>query len=112
MQDELLPQPVRVLAGELAGDGVEAPHALHGDEERLVPAGTGALEFGDLVPQVILELVDVGRGDGPVALEVGAPLPDLRLHVTLLVRSHGRHTPQARRLAGGTSRAAVSRHAA
>ena len=53
-----------MLAGELARHRVEVPHPLHGDEERLVRGETGRAQLGDLVAEVVLELVDVVTVDG------------------------------------------------
>ena len=70
-----------MLAGELAGDLVEAAHPLHGDQERLVAGQARVLQVGDLVAQVILQLVDVDRADRLMPLDVAAPAPDLRLEL-------------------------------
>jgi hypothetical protein len=53
-QDELLPQPAPVLACELPGQGVDVPHALHGDEERLLGCEAGRVQLGDLVAKMSL----------------------------------------------------------
>ena len=79
-EDELLPQPAAVLAGELPRQGVEGAHPLHRDEERLVRAEVGRVQLGDLVAQVRLQLVDVPAVDGRGLRDVGPPFGDLRLH--------------------------------
>ncbi len=76
-QDELLPQPAAVLAGELAGEGVEVAHPLDGDEEPLVGRQAGRVELGDLVAEMRLELVDVVAVDGRGLRDVVPPLGDL-----------------------------------
>ncbi len=86
-EDELLPQPVGVLAGELAGDGVEVAEALDRDEEGLLVIEAGRVPVGDLLAQVVLELVDVGRGDRLATLHVSAPPVDLGLQLSV-VRHH------------------------
>ena len=79
--EQLLPQPVAVLAGELPGDGVHVAQPFHRDQERLVLLEPGCAQLGHLVPEVVLELVDVvaveRRGPG----DVHPPLGDLRFHV-------------------------------
>ena len=79
--EELLPQPVAVLAGELPGNGVHVAQPLHRDQERLVLLEPGCAQLGHLVPEVVLQLVDVvaveRRGPG----DVRPPLGDLRFHV-------------------------------
>ena len=87
---ELLPQPVRVLTGVLAGDGVQVAQALDRDEERLVVVEPGRAQVGDLAPQVVLELVDVGRRDDLTSVHVAAPPVDLGLE--LVVVRHHAHT--------------------
>jgi hypothetical protein len=79
-QDELLPQPAPVLAGELSGQGVEVPHPLHGYEERLIGCETGRAQLGDLVAKMRVQLVDVAAVDGRGLGDVGPPLGDLCLH--------------------------------
>ncbi len=79
-QDELLPEPPAVLARELPGQAVEVAHPLHGDEERLVVCEAGLVQLGDLVPEVILQLVDVVPVDARGVGDVRPPLRDLRLH--------------------------------
>jgi hypothetical protein len=76
-QDELLPQPAPVLARELPRQGVEVPHPLHADEERLVGREAGRVELGDLVAQMRLQLVDVAAVDGLGLRDVRPPLGDL-----------------------------------
>ena len=76
-QDELLPQSAPVLACELPGQGVEVPHPLHGDEERLVGREAGRVQLGDLVAKMSVELIDVAAVDGRGLRDVGPPLGDL-----------------------------------
>ncbi len=76
-QDELLPQSAAVLACELPGQGVEVPHPLHGDQERLVGCEAGRVQLGDLVAKMILQLVDVVAVDARGVRDVGPPLCDL-----------------------------------
>ena len=82
-QDELLPQPVGVLAGKFARDGVEVAQALDGDEEGLLVVEAGRLPVGDLLAQVVLQLVDVGGGDRLAPLNVSAPPVDLGLQLSV-----------------------------
>ena len=82
-QDELLPQPLGVLAGKFARDGVEVAQALDGDEESLLVIEAGRLPVGDLLAQMVLQLVDVGGGDRPVPLDITAPPVDLGLEFSV-----------------------------
>ncbi len=68
-----------MLAGELAGEGVEAAHALHRDQERLVGVEPRVHQDRDLLAQVILELRHVDGVDRLPAAEKAAPLGDLLL---------------------------------
>ena len=77
-QDELLPEPPAVLARELAGEVVDVAHALHRDEESLVWSEAGRGQLGDLVPEMVLELVDVVPVDSRCACNVRPPLRNLR----------------------------------
>ena len=92
-QDELLPQPVGVFAGKLAGDGVEVAEALDRDEESLLIIEAGRLPVGDLLAQVVLELVNVGGGDRLAPLNISAPPVDLGLQLS--VRLHHAHPSTA-----------------
>ncbi len=78
--EQLLPQPVAVLACELPRDGVHVAYAFHGDQERLVVCETGGAQLGDLVAKVVLELVDVMAVERRSMGDVRPPLGDLRLH--------------------------------
>jgi hypothetical protein len=89
-EHELLPEPVGVLAGELARDLVEVAHALDRDEERLLVVEPARGQVVDLAPQVVLHLVDVGRRDRPAPLDVAAPLVELPLQDGVLGRAAGR----------------------
>ena len=62
-RDELLPQPLGVLAGELARDRVELAQPLDRHQEGFVGGQTRVLERGHLVPQVAFQLLHVGRVD-------------------------------------------------
>ncbi len=75
--DQLLPQPLGVLAREFSGERVEAAHALDRDEEGFVRRKTGVREGGQLVAEVAFELGHVGTVDGLPATQVHPPLRDL-----------------------------------
>lgn len=90
-QDQLLPQPVGVLAGELSRHLVEVPHPLDAYEERLVLVQAVLLEFGDLVSKVVFELVHVSGADDLVRLDEAAPPPDLGLEPGCVDVSRGGH---------------------
>ncbi len=77
--DELLPQPLGVLARKLARESVEAPHALDGDQERLILCQARLSEGAHMVAQMRFELLDVRRVDGAAPAQVGTPLADLLL---------------------------------
>jgi len=49
-QHQLLPQPLRVLPRELARQVIQASHAFHRDQERLVRPQADGHEFGDGTP--------------------------------------------------------------
>jgi hypothetical protein len=76
-EDELLPQPIRVLARELAGEGVQAAHALDRDQERLVLREPRLDEGTHLVAQMRFQFLDIRPRDGAAPSQVGAPLADL-----------------------------------
>ena len=78
-ENQLLPQSAAVLAGELPGDRVEIAHPLHGDQEPLVGCEARLGQLGDLVAEMVLELVDVVAVDRRRAGDIGPPLCDLRL---------------------------------
>ncbi len=88
-EHELLPQPVGVLAGKLARDGVEVAQSLDRDEEGLLVVEPGRLAVGDLLAQVVLQLVDVGGRDRLTTLDIPAPLVDLGLQFS--ARLHHAH---------------------
>ena len=75
---EFYRQALPMLAGELAGDRIEAPHALHGHQERLVPGESGFDERRDLVAEVALEFVHVRRTERRLPAQPGPPAGDLR----------------------------------
>ncbi len=77
--DELLPQPLGVLACKFARQRIEAAHALDRDEESLVARQTCLGERRHLLAEVVLELRDVGPMYGPPATQVLAPVRDLFL---------------------------------
>ena len=79
--EQLLPQPVAVLAGELPRDGVHVTQPFHGDQERLVLREPGRVQLGDLVAKMVLQLVHVVAVDRRGAGDVRPPLGDLRFHV-------------------------------
>jgi hypothetical protein len=91
--DELLPQPIRVLPRELAREGIQAAHAFDRDQERLVLRQARPGEGTHLVAQMRLQLLDVGPGDGAPPAQVGAPLADLRFERRLV--GGGAHAWQA-----------------
>ena len=72
--DQLLPQPVAVLAGELGGERVDRADPAHRDQEGLVGAEPRALEIGHGIAQVRFELGGIRLVDGLVAPNRGAPL--------------------------------------
>ena len=75
--EKLLPQSTAVLARVLPGEAVDVPEPLHGDEEPLVGREAGRVQLGDLVAEMILELVDVRAVDPRCVDDVGPPLRDL-----------------------------------
>ena len=77
--EKLLPESAAVLARVLPGQAVDVPEPLHRDEEPLVGSEAGRAQFGDLVPKMILELVDVAAVDARRVLDISPPLRDLRL---------------------------------
>src|SRR5207249_9759490 len=91
--DELLPQPLGMLARELAREGVQAAQALDGDQERLVLRQPRLDEGTDLVAQVRFELRNVRPGDGAAPAQIGAPLADLLLERRVV--GGGAHAGQA-----------------
>ena len=93
--EELLPEPLAVLARVLAGDGVEVAEPLHGDEERLVVAEPGRAQLGDLVAEVVLQLVDVVAVDPRSAGDVRTPFGDLRLQALHRLRPRPRAPTRA-----------------
>ena len=64
-QHQLLPQPFRMLPGELAGQFVEAAHPFDRDQERLVRAQAGCDELVNGAAEMVFELVGVGRSAAP-----------------------------------------------
>ena len=79
-----------MLARELAGEAVDVSQPLHRDQEPLVGREAGRVQLGDLVAEMILQLVDVAAVDARGARDVGPPLCDLRLE-----RLHGYASPAA-----------------
>jgi hypothetical protein len=73
----LLPQSLGVLPGEFAGYLVQVAEALDRDEEGLLVVESRGAAVGDLLPEVVLEFVDVRGGDRLVAEDVAAPAIDL-----------------------------------
>ena len=76
-QHELLPQSVAVLACELSGQAVDVAHPFHGDQESLIGCEAGRVQLGDLVTEMILELIDVVAVDRRGVYDVSPPLCDL-----------------------------------
>ena len=66
-----------MLARELPGQTVHVPEPLHGDQERLVGGEAGLVQLGDLVPKMILQLVDVVAVHARGVRDVVPPLCDL-----------------------------------
>ncbi len=79
-------------ACELARQRIEAAHALHRDQERLIRRKAGLGERRQLVAQMALELFHVGTVNGLAAAQVRTPLRDLFLERLIGER---RHTVQA-----------------
>ena len=90
--DQLLPQPLGVLARELARQRIEAAHALDGDQEGFVSCQAGLRERRQLVAQMSLELLDVRTVKGLPAAHVRPPLRDLLLERLV---GEGRHAGHA-----------------
>ena len=78
-EDELLPEALRVLSGELPRQGVDGPHPLDGHQEGFVVGEPVGAERRDLLAKVIFQLRRVLARDGLALAEVGAPCLDLRL---------------------------------
>ena len=86
-RDELLPQPLGMLAREFARHRVEVAHALDGHQERLVGVQSGVDQRPHLVAEVALELLHVGRADRGTPAQPGPPAGDL-LFERFVVRRH------------------------
>ena len=84
-QHQLLPQPFRMLPGELAGQVVQATHAFDRDQERLVGAQANGDELIDGTPEMVFELFGVGLLQLSAALHVLTPLRELGLQFVLTV---------------------------
>ena len=91
--DQLLPQPLGVLARELARHRVEAAHPLDRHKERFVVGQPGLNERRHLIAQVRFQFLDVGAVDGLAAAQERPPLRDLRLE--RLPALEGRHVREA-----------------
>ena len=89
---ELLPQPLGVLARELARHGVEVAHPLDGHQERLVGVEPGSAEPLDHVAQVAFELLHVGIADRRAPSQPAPPSGDLRFE-RVVVRHHVGSSP-------------------
>jgi hypothetical protein len=74
-----------MLPGELAGQVVQATHALYRDQECLVGAQAGRDELVDGTAEMVFELVGVGPLQLSPALYVVTPLRELRLQLLLAV---------------------------
>src|SRR6185312_2071895 len=59
--DQLLPQPLGVLARKLARQRIETAHALDRDEEGLIGVQACCCERRHLIAEVILQLIAVAR---------------------------------------------------
>ena len=91
---ELLPEPLRVFPGELAGEGVQGAESLHSHEEGLVRVQPHLHELRDLLPKVVFQLLHIHRVDRLAALEIASPLVDLRVQRSIeTVRRHIRQAP-------------------
>ena len=90
--DQLLPQPLGMLACELARQRVEAAHALDRDQEGLFSGQASLGQRRQLVAQMSLELLDVGTVKGLPAAQILPPLRDLLLERLI---GEGRHTVHA-----------------
>ena len=75
--EELFPQPTAVLARELPGQAVDVSQPFHGDQESLIGCEAGRVQLGDLVTEMILQLIDVVAVDARGVRDVGPPLCDL-----------------------------------
>jgi len=73
---------------ELSGKLVEAPQSLDSDQERLVSAQAGLGQVGDLIAQVILELVAVGVVECTMLVHVRPPLGDLVFDLLVVRGAH------------------------
>ncbi len=93
--EELLPEPAAVLPGELPRQRVDVPEPLDADQEALVRGEPRRLELRDLLPEMILELVDVPPLDRGRGGDVRAPLLDP------LVQGEAHASPSAVRKAPG-----------
>ena len=71
---QALPQPLRVLPGELPGQRVEFAEALHPDQEGLLLVEPRLPEVSHLAPEVVLELIHVRSVDRLSSAHVGPPL--------------------------------------
>ena len=76
-EDELFPEAVRMLAGELPSQGVDGAKALHRHEEGLVLRQPVVPERSDLLAEVVFQLGRVLNRDGLALAEVGPPCLDL-----------------------------------
>ncbi len=84
--DELLPEALGVLAGELARDRIQIAQTLDRDEERFVFVKAGFAQRLDLAAEMVLELLDVDGADGLPPPEILPPFPD-----ALFLQSFFRH---------------------
>ena len=66
-----------MLACELPRQDVDVAHPLHRDEEGLVRREPDRVQVGDLLAEMILELVDVAAVDARGVRNVRTPLRDL-----------------------------------
>ena len=85
--DKLLPEAIRVLARELAREGVEVAHALHRHQERFIGGEPRVDQRRDLLAQVVFQFRDVDGVDRLPAVEIAPPLVDLLLERYRVIRS-------------------------
>ena len=89
---ELLPEPLGMLARELARHGVEVAHPLDGHQERLIGGEAVGAERRHYIAQVAFEFLDVGIADRRASSQPTPPLGDLRFE-RVVVRHHAGSSP-------------------
>src|SRR5258706_6737034 len=78
-EDELLPEPIRMLPRELPCQRVNGPHSFDRHQEGFVFGEASAFEGSDLLTEVIFQLLRVRARDRSAPTEVGQPRRDLIL---------------------------------